>query len=171
MVMSVDGKITKWGNPDVSEWTSEKDKKHFFELRQQHNLIIMGKNTYLVAKPTMKLSSERLRVVMTTNPHEFKDQVRPGKLTFTNEQPKELIERLEFQGYKKALLVGGSQINAAFLKEKLVNELLLTVEPKLFASGNTIISDNKLEINCKLEEIQKLNDRGTLLLRYTIKYD
>jgi len=32
MVTSVDGKTTKWNNPDIYKWTSEEDQTHFFSL-------------------------------------------------------------------------------------------------------------------------------------------
>jgi riboflavin biosynthesis pyrimidine reductase len=66
------------------------------------------------------------------------------------------------------LLVGGSYTNAAFLKENLVNRIIVTVEPKLFASGKPLIVGELLDINLQLKQGKRLNTKGTLLLTYDI---
>ena len=75
---------------------------------------------------------------------------------------------MEGLGYKKILLVGGATINGLFLKENLVDELYLTIEPKIFGSGKNIIEGQLLDSKLKLLNIQKINKEGTLLLKYIL---
>ncbi len=168
MVSSVDGKITKGSMSDIADWTSEEDKEHFASLIKKNDLIIMGKNTYIAAKPIMKLTPKKLRIVITSKPEQYAKETIPNQLEFTSDSPNKLIKKLEKRGYKKALLVGGSHTNAAFLKKNLVDKLLLTVEPKLFAAGKPLIAEENLNINLQLKQGKKLNARGTLLLTYDI---
>ncbi len=168
MVISVDGKITEGENADVRKWTSQEDKEHFNGLIKNNNLIIMGRNTYIAAKPIIKLSPKKLRVVLTKHPKQYKKEAVPGQLEFTSDTPKKLVEKLKARGYKKALLAGGGHTNTAFLKENLVNKLLLTVEPKIFGSGKPLVTNELMHVHLQLKSGKKLNSKGTLLLTYDI---
>lgn len=168
MVMSVDGKITRWDDPDVYIWTSKEDQKHFFSLLEKSELVVMGSKTFEVARKKINLERKTFRTVLTRNPAKYKIYRVPGKLEFTSEKPKQLVKRLEKEGYKTMFLVGGPILNGSFLKENLVDELYLTVEPNLFGSGKSLIEGVKIETDLKLVSIKKLNKRGTLLLRYSI---
>ena len=69
------------------------------------------------------------------------------------------------------LLLGGSHINSLFLDAHLINELHLTIEPKLFTTGQPLFQPfSKSSINLQLIDSRQLNSKGTLHLRYQIKY-
>lgn len=70
--------------------------------------------------------------------------------------------------YRNMLLVGGAEVNSLFLKSGLVNEFHLTLEPKIFGMGKSLISEEDLDIPLKLISIKKLNKQGTLLLKYKV---
>jgi dihydrofolate reductase len=70
--------------------------------------------------------------------------------------------------YKKILLVGGATINGLFLKDKLVDEFYLTIEPRLFGTGKNIIEKQILNTKMTLMNVKKINNAGTLLLKYKI---
>lgn len=167
IVTSLDGKSTK-GNMSPSEWASKEDQQKFFSLIRKYNLTVMGKNTYLIRKPYLKLTPGKLRVVMTRNPQQFrKDQV-PTILEFSSDLPKKLVKRLGGLGFKQMLLVSGPKLNTAFFKDKLVDELLLTLEPKIFGKGKGLVDQMPLNVNLKLKSIKRLNQQGTLLLKYAV---
>lgn len=166
LVSTVDGKITKWNDPDVKKWSSEADKDHFRRLWNEAKLIVMGSRTYEVTPPVP--SGKRLVVVVTHRPSLYEADQVAGKLEFRNRQPAELIDELEREGHKEMMLVGGPQLATSFLKEQLVDELWLTLEPELFGNGGNLITGENLDIPMHLTDITRMNDRGTLLLRYDI---
>lgn len=167
IVTSLDGKSTK-GDQSPSEWASKEDQQKFFSLIRKYNLIVMGKNTYLIRKPYLKLTPGKLRVVMTRNPQQFrKDQV-PAILEFSGDPPKKLVKRLGGLGFKQMLLVSGPKLNTAFLKDKLIDELMITLEPKIFGLGKGLVDQVPLDVNLKLKSIKRLNPQGTLLLKYDV---
>lgn len=168
MLASVDGKTTKGNETNIYTWTSQEDQKRFFSLIEKNNLIIMGSSTYEASKPVIKLEKEKLRIVLTRNLKNYFTETVRGQLEFSDETPEKLIGRLSTLGYKKALLVGGSIINGLFLKNNLVDELYLTIEPKIFGDGKNIIEEQLLDKSLKLISIKKLNKAGTLLLKYKI---
>lgn len=168
MLMTVDGKTTQGENENIYIWTSSEDQKHFFLLIKKNNLIVMGRKTFEASRPVIRLEKGKLRIVLTHHPKKYSKESVTGQLEFSNENPEKLIKRMEGLGYKKILLVGGATINGLFLKENLVDELYLTIEPKIFGSGKNIIEVQLLDKFLQLINVKKLNKKGTLLLRYKI---
>lgn len=168
MLMTVDGKTTQGDNENIYTWTSPEDQKHFFSLIKKNNLIVMGRKTFEASRPVIKLEKGKLRIVLTHHPEKYSKESVKGQLEFSNETPEKLVKRMEGFGYKKILLVGGATINGLFLKENLVDELYLTIEPKIFGSGKNIVEGQLLDRFLQLINVKKLNKKGTLLLRYKI---
>lgn len=168
MVESVDGKTTKGDVGRTFLWTSVEDQQHFKKLVEENNLIIMGRKTYEVSKNHMEHKKGRLRVIITNNPEKYKSEEIKGILEFSDENPRNLINHLEKQGYLKALLTGGARLNSLFFRENLVNELWLTIEPKIFGIGNSIVGEEMFDLSLELLSVAKLNEKGTLLLQYSV---
>ena len=165
---SLDGKITKWGEAGVSGWNSREDRQYFSELVAKEGVSIMGSGTYDVIKSTLKTVAGKLRIVMTSQPVRYRDQQIAGSLEFWNDNPEKAVAKLKSLGYNEAFLFGGSEIYTSFLADKLVNELWVTMEPKIFGAGKNLAGTRELDIDLKLIEMTKLNERGTLLLKYEV---
>ena len=165
-VVSANGKLTRENNPDIYKWTSKEDQDFYFSLLDSAKLIVMGSGTYAAAKHLMKHKKGRMRVVLTSDPEKYKNEQIPGVLEFTSETPRHLCDRLI--DYSEMLLVGGSKIFSAFLKERLVDEIYLTIEPVLFGQGKNLFAENEFESDLKLLSLKKLNKKGTLLLKYKV---
>jgi len=167
MVISIDGKTTKWDETNISKWASKEDQQYFADLVKKSEVVIMGSKTFESASPNIKLSPDTLRIIMTKNPEKYSNLEVKNQLEFTNLSPKKILENLKQRDKLKVLLAGGEQINSLFLKEKYVDELWLTIEPKIFGLGKTLLDQNKLELDLKLSEIKQLND-NTIILKYLI---
>ena len=165
-VSSLDGKITKWGQPDVKAWSSQSDKDYFKNLWRKSPVIVMGSNTY-EAEP-VKPTANRLVIVMTHQLPKYKRLEIPGRLEFTDEYPENILVRLENSGYNFILIVGGAKVATSFLKKQLIDELWLTIEPKIFGSGGNFVIEEKLEINLNLLTTERVNDQGTLINKYSV---
>lgn len=167
MVTSVNGKSTK-GSDSPQKWASAEDQAFFHSMLNKHNLLVMGSKTYESAKPGIRLEKGKLRLILTKNPKKYQKEEVKGQLEFSNESPEILVRRFEKLGYKTMLLLGGSTINALFFKEKLVDELWLTLEPKIFGTGLGFVDGGDFETKLTLKTIKKLNTKGTLLLQYQV---
>ena len=176
-VISANGKLTRSTRSvrsgqareesNIYLWTSKEDQKFFASMLRKHSLIIMGSNTYKAAKSELKLSKDKLRIVMTRDPKKYvMDQV-PGQLEFSNETPKELVNRLSHI-YKILLLVGGSEIFSLFFEAKLIDEAFLTIEPIVFGRGKNVLAEGDFGSTLKLLSIKKFNKKGTILLKYKV---
>jgi dihydrofolate reductase len=171
-VSTLDGKLTKWNSNTNYEWSSPEDFAHFQKVKSQNNLLVMGSGTFNAVRNDktagLKPETERLRVILTSKPENYRKFAVPGQMEFSNETPGQLVHRLEKLGYKQMLLVAGSKVATSFFKERLIDELWLTVEPKIFGTGEPLVQEEMLYISLKLRTIKKLNPQGTLLLKYTI---
>lgn len=166
-VVSLDGYITAGDDANIYNWTSKEDTIMFTKRIEEASLVLMGAKTFGHARHFMKSKEGRTRVVFTRNTKKYQGEVIPGFLEFTSELPLDVIKRFEEKGIKEALLVGGSELQTAFLKAKLVDEISLTIEPIIFGAGKKLVSE---EMNIKLEilSFEKLNETGTVMLQYKV---
>ena len=165
-VSTLDGKITKWGDPKIRSWSSKNDQDYFDAIWNDTRVVIMGSGTY--NPDPVKPSSEHLFIVMTKQQDKYQMEERAGQLEFTGDSPSFLIKRFEKEGEEKILVVGGPHIATAFLKEQLIDELWLTIEPKIFGIGAGFVTEEKLDIDLNLLSSEKINDQGTLITKYRV---
>ena len=165
-VSTLDGKVTKWGSPHVKLWTSHQDQDYYKKVWNESRLIIMASGTF---KPkSFKSSPNHLLIIMTRHPDKYKSLELPGQIEFTNESPVELAARFKSKGHKQMLVVGGPHVATSFLKEQLIDELWLTIEPKIFGTGGNFATDENLDINLRLIHFEKVNEQGTLITKYAV---
>jgi dihydrofolate reductase len=165
-VSTLDGKVTKWGDPNVKAWSSKNDQEYFKKLWNDTRIIIMGSSTYNAE--SVKPSPNHLLVIMTRNPLQYTSIETSDQLEFTDKSPAQLVERFEKEGHNQILIVGGPHVATSFLKERLIDELWLTIEPKIFGMGSNFVIEEKLDINLQLISLEKVNDRGTLITKYAV---
>lgn len=143
MVLSLDGKSTK-ADQSPNLWASVEDQGFFNDLKKKIGVIIVGRKTYEAAG---KPHGDGIRRIVMSREAGFS-------------LPTDIDE---------ALLVGGSELNAEFFKRKLINEIYLTIEPKIFGAGLPLAQMIGLEVELELLNVERLNPQGTLLLHYRVK--
>lgn len=79
-----------------------------------------------------------------------------------------MYSRFVGKGQQQMLVVGGPHVATSFLKEQLIDELWLTIEPKIFGVGDNFATEAKLDIDLLLIHSEKVNDRGTLITKYGV---
>lgn len=163
MAMTVDGIIAK-NSAQNADWTTKADKKAFIAETKKHGVIIMGDTTFdTIGKPL----PGRLNLILSLEPEKYKGREIPGQLEFVKDSPENIVKALESRGYKSAILGGGARTNAAFLKANLVNEVLITVEPKIFGTGLNFTEGEDLDMDLELIESKEIGD-SAVQLRYKI---
>ncbi len=162
MAQSANGYIAKtnhqtpWSNTIWKEYT---------KLIRKYKALIVGHNTYAIMKKAneFKMIRNPFTVVVTRKHHTQPN----GKFVFAK-TPRDAIKTLQKKKFHTAILGGGSRINAAFMKQKLVNEIILDVEPKLFGSGIPLFKPSPLEQNLELLQVKRLS-KNTIRLHYELK--
>lgn len=166
-VSTLNGKITRGGDPEVRHWSSESDQKHYAGVWRDSSLVVMGSNTW--KQNIITPSQTRMIIVMTREPEKFHGSEIPGQLEFSSLTPSELVSAFKKKGADLMTVVGGPLIATSFLKESLIDELWLTIEPRLFGTGLNLIHPEELDIKLQLIEIKQVNDEGTLITRYRVR--
>ncbi len=160
LASSIDGRISKNERSKIN-WTSKEDWNFLQKSLANFDAIIVGHNTYLLAKENLK---KRNTIVFTSK------IVKPkiiGSIVFFNPQKLDLKNFLQGKNYKKVAILGGPKVYNFCLKNKIFNELFVTIEPYVFTTGIPMFSgSNFKKYNFVLESVKKLNKKGTLLLKY-----
>lgn len=160
MAMTLDGKIAKTSD-HFPDWTSKEDKKAFAKISKEHGVVIMGEKTFKTFPSPLK---DRLNVVFTLekNPEPIEG------VKWVTGEPEKVLADLEQIGYKSALLGGGAYLNGLFLKKKLIDELIVNIEPKIFGDGLSLFNGN-FDINLEFIKSEMINE-DSITLRYKVIY-
>jgi len=164
MAMTADGIIAK-NSQQNADWTTKADKKAFIAETKKHGAIIMGDTTFeaMGGKPL----PGRLNLILSLNPEKYAEKVRPGLLEFMKGTPEEIVDFVKNKGFETAILGGGARTNAMFLKAGAVDEILITIEPKIFGVGLNFTEGEDFDLNLELIESKELGDNA-VQLRYRI---
>jgi len=159
MALTADGKIGR--TPDhFPDWTEPADKQLFMSLSRDAGVLIMGSKTFDTLNQPLP---GRKHVVMTRDKTRHSSEER---LVYTGKSPREVLDDLDAEGHKTAILAGGAQINSLFAKENLIDEILLTYSPRVFGTGLSIFSES-VNLELELLEYRRIGD-NTLMARYRV---
>lgn len=165
-VTTIDGKIFV-DKPGYWPIGSEADYQRFTSLRAQADVIIDGRGTALKfgGKTIETIHSQNFKmlrkdynnnpikyVILTRNedmelsealknPHNFKPQIISGPLDSKGKiDLKQVVTSLYKSGLSRIFIDGGPQLIASLLEQKLINELFITIAPKIFGSDATAVT-------------------------------
>ncbi len=111
-----------------------------------------------------KILPGRKNIVMTRNA-ERKSKNRD--LIFTDQPAGDLLKNLQDDGFKEAVLIGGSLINTLFMKQNLIDEIHVTMVPKFFGKGLSLFNE-PLDVRLSLLDVKKI-DTENILIRYRVR--
>lgn len=148
MAITLDGKIGK--TPDhFPDWTGPEDKRLFVSITRRAGVVIMGSKTYdTIGMPL----PGRINVVLT------RDRGRVSQwenLRFTDASPREILDTLEKEGYRQAVLAGGALVNSLFAEAGLIDEIIVTISPTIFGYGLSLFTQ-EISMDLKLMEVGRL---------------
>ncbi len=121
---------------------------------EQIDALVMGRRTFETVcgfdidwpyqKPVFVLSNTLEEI-----PDKFKDKVHLVKGTMSD-----ILERIHQSGYYRLYIDGGATIQS-FLKEDLIDEMVITIIPILLGGGSPLFSElpNELEFECTRSEV------------------
>ncbi len=161
MAITLDGKIAK-NSSHFANWTSSEDKKIFKKISKDFGVFMVGDNTFKTFPGPLP---GRLNVVFSRT----KNPMQEGDLKYVQGDPKEVLKELEEMGYEKALLCGGANLNSLFLKNKLIDEMIITIEPKIFGAGLDLFS-SEFDADLELKSVEKINDNA-INIKYKVIYN
>jgi dihydrofolate reductase len=137
---SLDGFITRHDQPG-SAFTSPADHAFFRASLRGFDCCAMGRVTYEASVDGIKPGGRSWRrVVLTRTPEKHAAAAVAGELEFTAATPEELVASFRAEGRRACALLGGAHVNGRFFAAGLVDEIWLTLEPRLFGGGTKLLA-------------------------------
>lgn len=159
---SVDGKISLFRKTPL-RWTSREDWRFFQKSLSHFDAVVVGRNTY---EASAKRLQKRNTFVLSSRP---KTMTQRGMVTFVNPEKVNLPKLLK--GCKSVAVLGGGAVYQFMLKNKLLDEIFVTVEPIVFGRGKEMFVGGTRTTRVSLLSVKRLNRTGTLLLHYQINHE
>ena len=167
MMQSLDGIVARSIEDDLS-WGSSEDKKLYKKFTTEFGTVIVGSTTFeRMSKIAFK---NRLCIVLTRDRSKYKEYSTDPNFVFLEPKPTEVVNYLESRNINNAVIIGGSKVNNLFLQENLVDEIFVTIAPKIFCQEVPIFGYKELNINLELKSFEKISD-NELLLNYKVLKD
>jgi len=165
MAVSANGIIaTETGD---EEFLSHENWEKFCEIAREFGNFVVGRKTYEAVKKW-------------DGGYNFDDLVGVEKIIISQDQsfkldegyilansPQDALAKLSEKGFDRALITGGANINSAFAKEKLLDEIILNVEPVFVGKGIPLFAPQDFEIKAKLISTDRA-ESGIVSLKYEI---
>lgn len=139
----------------------------YLESLKQFDVVLMGRKTYEfgfqfgVTNPYPWMKQYVFSRTMTESPDE--------NVELVSENIVELVRKLKGEPGKDIYLCGGAGLATMLFDEKLIDEVILKLNPVLFGSGIPLLSNIGGNIELELAS-SKIYDNGVLLLHYRVKY-
>ncbi len=152
IAVSLDGFIARHDG-DIS-WLLQRDDPEedhgYTDFIADKDVIVMGRGSYEKVLTFDKWPYDRPVIVLSKQlagsrvPEELK-----GKLQFSGLGPRKLLEDLEEQNFRRVYVDGG-QVIQSFLREGLINDMVITTIPVLIGGGRPLFGylaqDTDLEL-------------------------
>lgn len=171
-VSTIDGKVAV-DDPNYWPIGSKKDYEVLKELRSYADCLIHGGNLARQFGEITIKSFKKPYYIITKHPKSLSLHLRGASTIFTGNLS-ELVEELQDKGYQHILVEGGPTLLGSFLEEGLMDEVFLTIAPRIFGSKpnstKTLVEGILLPVNkfkLKLISVKRIKDE--LFLRYSVK--
>jgi dihydrofolate reductase len=147
-----------------SDFTSPEDAASFTAICQKAGVVVMGRKTYEVLYPNYLPLKEGLHIVLTKNKYMKSDN---PTVSFRNQSPTDIINWLNGSGCETTVVIGGSETVSQFMKEGLINEMFVDIEPLIYGKGMPLFKPNDFEFKLKLLKTKMLSAQ-TIQLHYQV---
>ncbi len=144
------------------DWTSREDMDHFSSFTRRIGAVVMGHRTFRTLPRPLP---NRLNVVMTRNPE--LEAHSSDEVWYCSSSPIRLLETLKKRGFPEVCVIGGEAINTLFWNERLIDEMVVTIEPVLFSGQVALVGSKAIERRLSLLTHRALPS-GALILHYRV---
>jgi len=158
---SLDGYIAT--SEESLEWlfkTVGEGDAGYTEFYETIDTVIMGRRTYdwIIQKENENFPYKDKKCYVfsrtTTGRNEFVEFINEDILHFT--------QRIKENSEGNIWIVGGGELLQFFMKEKLVDELIITIAPTLIGRGIPLFRENDLETELILKDVKQFNQFAQL---------
>ncbi|MBS3145095.1 dihydrofolate reductase [Candidatus Woesearchaeota archaeon] len=151
MTITINGYIAK--ENDDAPWSDELWVS-YYNIAKKFKAVVLGRRTFEMMKEVNEFEKigNPFIVVLTK-----KKQQNTNNIFFVK-SPTEALELLDKKGFKEVLIGGGGKLNASFMKENLVDEMLIDIEPLIFGKGIKLFAEGDFEKKLELLETKRISN-------------
>jgi dihydrofolate reductase len=149
---SLDGFIAR-RDGDISwldKYQGGKEDYGYSDFYENVGASVMGTNTYEKALTLRGGIDNKLPTYVIT--HRKLQNMGDADITFYSGSLSELVNTIRKKTQKDIWLVGGGQLTQSFLKENLLDRIILSTIPIILGEGISLFGNLKREINCTLKD-------------------
>ena len=163
---SLDGYIAT--QDDSLEWLFETEgegNNGYSEFISTVNTILMGRRTYdwLIEKEKGNFPYKNKECYVFSKSQKGRNE----NVEYIDQDVVEFTNKIKKQDGANIWLVGGGVLLHSFIKERLVDEFIITIAPTLLGHGIPLFRETDVEIELKLMGIRKFNQ--FVELHYEVK--
>ena len=164
MATTVNGIIAK--NDDSADFLTKEEAASYTAAVLQAGAVIVGRRTYevLSEQPEFQVFIKNgvKFVVVSEKGVEMKDENHKVAAT-----PQEAVRMLA--GEEEVIVAGGGKLNASFIKENLVDELFIDIEPALVGKDISLFDSQDFDRKLRLLGTKMITDQEIQLHYAVIK--
>lgn len=163
---SLDGYIAT--EDDSLEWlfkTEGEGDNGYSEFYNTVDTILIGRRTYdwIIEQEKGNFPYKNKKCYVFSKTESGKNE----NVEFINEDVVEFTNKIKRLDGGNIWLVGGGNLLHSFIKERLVDEFIITIAPTLIGHGIELFKKNDFELELKLRNIRKFNQ--FVELHYEVK--
>ena len=141
------------------------DDYGYSEFYENVGTSIMGANTYEKALTLKGGIDNNMPTYVIT--HRKLQTISDAKITLYSGNLPELIKNIQKRTEKNIWLVGGGQLTQSFLKEALIDEIILSTIPLILGEGISLFSNTRKEINLEMTNTERYQS-GIMQTQYRV---
>lgn len=152
MAQSINGFIARTNGQE--DFLSDQNWKTFQNLAENAGCFIVGRKTHETVMKWKEYNFDNInaKCIIISKNLSFK----PKKNYLLANSPTQAIKIASSFGFKNIILTGGSSINSAFLKQKLINNIILNIEPFILGKGIPLFAEENIETKLELINTKKI---------------
>ena len=165
MAISLNGIIARENNEE--DFLSHTNWLTFVKLASEIGCMIWGRRTHEVVRTWEKEYWDEIKnvkkIIISSDKNLYLEET-----CVQASSPKDALKKLSDDRFESVILSGGSTLNNSFLKEDLINEIILNIEPVVIGKGIPVFKlDGFKDAKLEFLEMQKLEE-GIVQLKYKV---
>ena len=163
MAMTPNGVIARENGDE--DFLSHENWKIFCTLARRVGCIIIGRKTHDAVQQWKDYTFDTVqakKIIVSR-----KRGTRLGKNCILATSPQDALQKAHAMGFHEVLLTGGGELNSAFMKAGLINEVILNIEPCIVGKGIRVFAQRDFEKKLTRATVKRIG-RGIIQLRYLV---
>lgn len=162
--MTVNGIIARDNGEE--DFLSDQNWKIFSKMAKDSGCLIIGRKTFEKVSKWKDYNFDNIKGTKKIIVSQQKTlNIKKGYIIACS--PRDALNKAKALGFKSVVVGGGSHASTSFIKENLIDEIIINIEPIMIGKGIKIFTEVNFEKKLKLINIRKLPE-GIVQFSYKV---